>query len=255
MRGLLVLASALLVLAPGCGGGDERAETPATVPTTAGSAVAPPTTPTVVTPTAPAVTTAPTTVAAVCPPVEVPGDATDVTTAEGDFDGDGRADELRGFRAGGAWHLQVELAAGGGDDVAVTPDGPAAVEAIGGFDVNEDGDDEAWARVGSGAYASIFGLFVLQSCELTEVVRGGLPARFPVGASVGNGVGVECAGAGSGDVDLSVFEGTSGDGVTYMVVSTLLHLDDGSLVELTTDVFSTTEADEVFRLDCGSLGP
>lgn len=242
MRRLLSATALLVVLLSGCGDGDGDG---AASTTSAGSAT---------TTSTPATTAATSTTApGVCPGVSVPDAATDLTTAAADFDGDGADDELRAYRFAGAWQLQVSLAAGGGDDIVAEPFGQGTLSPVGGFDVDEDGDDEAWVNVGVGGMSRLVGLFVFDDCTLAPAMLEGEAARFPVGGTFLSGNGVECAGPGSGDVDLTVFAGSSGDGTNYMVESSLLTLEGTTLTEVATDVFGAQAGTSAFTFDCGDL--
>lgn len=189
-----------------------------------------------------------------CPAVSVPGGASDATSVPGDFDGDGSVDDLISYLDGGTWHLQVDLAAGGGDDLEVTPEGPAGVAAMGGVDLDDDGTDEAWARVGVGASVAIVGLFDFDDCELVAVsneIKGEV-ARFTVGGTVNNMSGVRC-GAGPG---LGESSATSTDGESFMIASVSYELAGATLEFVLDDGFEANinEPDfPEFSFDCGGL--
>lgn len=228
------LAVAALVMA-GCGDDDDAAPSTTTEATTT---TAEPTT-----------TTAP---APSCPAVTVPDDAEELTELEGDADGDGGADTLRSYRVGEAWHLQVELAAGGGADLAVPTFG-GGVGLVGGADVDGDGADEVWARTGSGASATIVGLAKLVGCELPRVTFAtGELAELPVGGSVGTTSGVECTADG-----LTAYTATLTEGSTYEVVATTYALEETTLMEQGTDTTTVEATDEEFlrytTFTCGDL--
>lgn len=178
---------ALAVTMLACGGSS---------PTATGVAASTTTTPVVTTAPTPAKTGPSTTVgpAAACPTVPLPGNATYQTTAPGNFDGDGQPDVLRAYQAAGAWHLRAELSAGGQVDVTVANVGAGdAVKAVGGFDIDENIIDEAFATVGSGAYAAIVGIWKAGGpCQLNRLTVNGQPSAFAVGASVGNRSGLRC---------------------------------------------------------------
>lgn len=249
-RRLLICVAALALLAAACGGddGDDSATTTTTGPGAGSSTTQPVTTDPSTSTSDPATPGT----AQACPPVAVPGGATEVMSASGDLDGDGAADDVTSYRHGGAWRLQVSLVVGGAD-LAVDVVGPGALRAVGVADLDEDGTGEVVAVVGAGASAQIVGLFDFADCQLTAITLDGEPARFPVGASAQQASALECAGPGSGDVDLTVFEATSADGTDFMVTSRLLGLDGNQLGELASDVFAATAATLPPPFDCLGL--
>ena len=196
--------------------------------------------------------------APVCPAVSVPEGAEDVTEADGDADGDHEADELRSYRVGEEWHLQVELAADGGADIVIPTFGGAA-GVIGGADVDRDGTDEVWARTGSGASATIVGLARLVDCELVRVTFAtGEPAELPVGGSVGTASGLTCTSDVAPSADLTAFTATYTEGTTYDVVATTYALEGTTLTEQGTSSFTVDSQDEaaftnVTSFSCGDL--
>lgn len=132
---------------------------------------------------------------AACPISPIPTGATDVTgPALGRFDGDGQTDALMAYKSAGVWYLRAELSSGGNVDVAVPNVGVGdTVRPAGGFDIGGNASDEAFATVGSGAYAKIVGVWNSGGfCQLTRFTVNGQPSEFPVGASVGNRVGLSC---------------------------------------------------------------
>lgn len=213
----------------------------------AGSTVAPVTTvppPTTVPPADPA-----------CPLVTVPATAANLTVRTGDFDGDGLSDELRSFFNAGAWRLQVSLAAGGGHTLEVEPEGGAGVTAVGGFDVDEDGAQEAWARVGSGAGNQVVGLFRLERCTLAPVTVDEKGARFSVGGTFDSRAGVECAAPGTPTFDLTTFSGYSEDARVFTVVRTTYRLEGAALTAVGSEVTSDPSNSRIFTFGCGALTP
>lgn len=193
-----------------------------------------------------------TTQAPVCPPVSVPAGAQEVTELDGDADGDGTHDELRTYRVGDEWHLQVELAADGGGDL-VLPSFGGGIGLLGGADVDGDGNDEVWARTGSGASATIVGLARMTGCVLERVVFAtGELAEMPVGGSVGTTSGVECR-----DDTLVTFTATFLEGETYEVVATTFALDGSTLSEQGQETLQVDATDPDFvrytSFSCGNL--
>lgn len=233
--GALALGTAAALLL-GCSGGDDDEVTP----TTAARATT--------TTAAPAVTAGPTTTAAVvptCPPVAVPVEASEVAEADAEVDGDATADVLRTFLVGDVWHLQVAVAAGGGADLELATVDAGGVGLIGGADVDGDGRDEIWARVGSGASATILGLVRYDGCALARVTIAGVPAELPVGGSVGSAAGVECRSP-EVDADLSVFSAMHRDDSAYEVTATQYDLVGTELVPGGSATSSVDASDEAF---------
>ncbi len=232
----------------GCGGssptqiGEGITTTTTTIPVTTTAEVA--TTVAVVTTTvavsttkAPATTvttvTTVTTGGAACPASALPAGATDVTSASGNFDGDGKADTLQAYKVDGAWHLRTQRTAGGNTDAAI-PDVAAtsAVKALGGYNIDANLTDEAFATVGSGAYTTLVGIWQATGCKLTRFTVKGEPATFPVGASVMNRVGLRCVSGtavqgleAQSNSEGTVFTGSIGN---YDVVGTALVLANSS---------------------------
>lgn len=196
------------------------------------------------------------TTAAGCPASALPAGATDVTSAAGSFDGDGKADSLQAYKIAGVWHLRTQLTAGGNTDTAV-PEVAAAetVKALGGFNIDADPVDEVFATVGSGAYATLVGIWQATGCKLTRFTIKAERATFPVGASVRNRAGLRCV-AGTAvqgleaqsNSDGTVFTGSIGN---YDVIGTSLVLANSSPPQ----TFGTSDAAGLAygTLSCGSL--
>ena len=216
-RAAAVLLAAALVVA-GCGGSGDDAPAGAPTTTARGSDETSTTT------TSSTTTTA---AAEACAELPAPVGAEETTTAAVDVDGDGGDDQLVAFRVGEDWHLRVEVAAGGAVDLAMEIRPGDGVEVIGGADVDGDGADELWARVGTGASATIVGLARFEDCAL-DLVRfeDGEPAELPVGGSVGSPAGLSCEGA----PDLTAYAALLGDDDVYDVVVTPYTLSEGVLV-------------------------
>jgi hypothetical protein len=242
-RAAAIAGLALLAAAPaGCGDGDDDRDGDDAASTTSSSA-APSTE-----------TNGPTTTAAPRCPLDPLGDVDGASSADADVDGDGEPDTATAYLAPGAeWRVRVDLAPGGGAERAVAGAGiDDAVAVIGGADVDGDGADELWVQVGSGAAASILGLFRLEGCRLEPVLLDGEPARLPVGASVVNTSGVECRqGA------IYVLSGTSADGEAYDVTEERHELRGAELVRAgTTTAIVEAGSPDFQRLStfrCGGL--
>lgn len=186
-----------------------------------------------------------------CPAAPVPAEATEVSVAAGDFDGDGRPDEVRTYRHIGDYYVQIGLAAGGGDTLRVRPDLQAGLAPIGGFDVDGDGDDEAWVRVSAGGPVRVVGLLAFDACTLAEISVDGAPARFAINRTFLGGSGVECAAAGGAGI--TVFEGSSDDGANFSVQRRTLRLDGAALVQVAQDTSTVDAGTAQFSFNCGSL--
>lgn len=134
------------------------------------------------------------------------------------------------------WLLTVELAAGGGAQEEIPGDGIASVTIIGGHDLDGDGADELWVRVGAGAYATILGLYRLDGCDLERITAGGHPTELPVGSSVGSAIGLECRGT-VPEAVLTTYGGSrrTDDDHTFDMTTTEYALQEGELVVVRED--------------------
>lgn len=152
---------------------------------------------------------------------DIPGSATDITSAPMDVDGDGTPDVLRVYQDAGVWHARVEVGGVALYDAVLTGPGPS-MTAIGGASVDGVPFDEAWVKVGSGSSTDIIGMLVFQDCVLHRVTLEGVPAEFPIGVTTTAADGLGCYGF---DVGIEVFTTTSTDGVTYTGTSTIYTID------------------------------
>lgn len=92
----------------------------------------------------------------------LPGDPPDqLSNASGDFDGNGSNDDLYVWKDGTQWIAHVETDGGFGGEVVLPTSQYDTAEAIGGHDVNGDGVDEVFVKIGAGASTDIIGLFTL----------------------------------------------------------------------------------------------
>jgi hypothetical protein len=241
----IVVLGVVLVLARQ---GDDEQAAPTTSTTTTSSTVASTTSST-------ATASTPTSAASGCNTVGVPDDAADRVDLVGDVDGDDAADQLHSYRLGDVWHLQVELAAGGGADLPIDSFGDA-VRLVGPFDLDGDGADEVWAHTGSGASAEILGIVRFADCALAQVgFAEGSPAELPVGGSVGSAAGVACS-PGDG-ADLVIYAASSADGSSYDLVASSYTLE-GHLLVAAGEERSTVGADSAefaraTSFSCGTL--
>lgn len=200
---LLLLVAALVVSA--CSDGNATATT-ATVPPTSTTISAPPTTSPTTTTTAPTTTVATTTTTSTstttttslptaCPVLDpIPPGSVSFAPVGGDFDGDGATDVLETYATGDQqWRVRITFGDGGGADALIDDaEDFAPPRPIGGYDIDGDGSDEAFLTVGSGASTILIGFFDIADCVAIRITEGGVPAVFPIGASVGNVSGVSC---------------------------------------------------------------
>jgi hypothetical protein len=120
---------------------------------------------------------------------------------------------------------------------AALPDTP-----ISRLDLDDDGVEETWAVVATGASATVYGLFKVDGCELVEVTVGGTPAEFPVGGTVVNQAGLFCTDSGA----VAVATATSEDGVTYSGVRTDYRLEGTALVQQSSAPLELSTGDPSF---------
>ncbi|MGH9086467.1 MAG: hypothetical protein ACRDYW_13545 [Acidimicrobiales bacterium] len=192
-----------------------------------------------------------------CQPARLPDDASDLEEGAGDVDGDGRVDELRSYRTADGWHVQVELASGGGADLSAGLTDAGGFGVIGGADVDGDGADEVWARTGAGASAVIVGLARLDGCSLTRVaLESGEAADFPAGGSVGTAAGLECA-ATDPSAHVTTYTASNTGDTTYTVEVVEHRLDGNVLREVARRTETTEVGDDLFArataFRCGDL--
>lgn len=207
-------------------------------------------------------TTVPTTTTtAACGEIFAGAGNPDQVDATADVDGDGEPDQLHSFGAEEGeprFTLQVVLAAGGGASLDLEGDGVTTVAVLGGADVDGDGGDEIWARVGAGASATIVGLFRFEDCTLAPVTfAAGGNAEFPVGGSVGTTSGLECNSLVDPESDLTVYGASNVAEGEYEVTATKYRLDAGVLTESSSgpEVGSVQDPDfeRIARFHCGDL--
>lgn len=269
----IIAALAVTLLAASCGDDDGDAlDTTATTEaptTTAGPAsttsVAPPestTTSTTIVSTSTTTTSTTTTTTTAAPAAQCPGDgalpadAQYASLAGADVDGDGDVDTLHAYATGdpdtpNQWWLQVSFAGGGGSAYAVDHPGSllSGVRANDGVDLNGDGTEEFFAKIGAGASATVMGIFDVIDCELVHVTLDGSPVELTIGASVGNFSGYECL-----DIDLNgandfllVYSGQRlGDSDDFEVTAIQYSILDGELGLIVADGLGMTEGEPGF---------
>jgi len=220
-----------------------------TVPATT-TTVAPTTTSTATTTIAPTTTIVPTTTIAPTTTTTVPPAGCGVLAALPpgiietaakliDVDADGVADTVRSYAvnaapSAGDWHLRVELAAGGGVDIALAFDpAPAGVTVLGGYYVGSNVDPgpegarpAIFATVGAGASASIIDLYRLVGCSLLPMTGSG----FPVGGGVVHTEHLRCEGVAGTSLLVYVTTEYDDGAAIHEIVQTPYTRTDNSLV-------------------------
>jgi len=126
------------------------------------------------------------------------------TSAGGDFDGNGTADTLHVWNDGFDWYAHIETDGGFGAQTVLPTHPLDLAKAVGGYDINGDGLDEAFLVVGTGASTQVVGLYTLYqpdpdeipffTCGLEpiEFSPSGAEASFVIGGSVMHGDGLQC---------------------------------------------------------------
>ena len=141
----------------------------------------------------------------------------DETSAPGDFDGDGIDDMLYVWKDGTDWLAQIQTDAGFGARTVLPTDEWIPARAIGGYDVNGDGIDEAFLVVDAGASSDVVGLYTLHqpdpdeiplyTCGLEEVVS----AAWVIDAGLLTQTGLQCR----GHHNLRDYYQVTADGINY----------------------------------------
>ncbi len=196
-------------------------------------------------------TTVPPTVFPVAPPL--PAGTVTFATVGGDFDGDGNEDGMLTYQAGvDDWRLRIVFADGGGaDSPVVEGEDFAPPRPIGGFDIDGDGAEEVFVTVGSGASTVLVGFYDVAACVATRITEGGVPAAFPVGASIGNSSGIYCDGAGSVERNFAQYvadDEYEGGFAPYLLEGPVLTAFPGDGAG-----FDAAGAFDLAILDCGDL--
>jgi hypothetical protein len=272
-RGVRGAASVLLLLVaiPACGDGKPKSTASATSGLDLNSTIP------ITTGPAPSTSTTTTTAPSACTAGPRPAGAVRVTSAPGDFNGDGTPDTLVVYGTGtddapAPYMVRVELGDGGGSvetpivDAATDPN--QNVKALGGADISttsggsDDGSGvEAFVAVGSGASTFLVGFYQLGACELVRLAGAGgsTPAELPVGGTVTHLSGVRCD-AGSSGTRLVQVAAESTDGVTYATTEQTFDVTDAKLVPAGPPVAGTRggtdpELSRFSGLDCAGVSP
>ncbi len=169
--------------------------------------------------------------------------------AGGDVNGDGDVDTIHTYSIGdpslaGAWWLQISFANGGGASQQLLDPGTslAGARPFDGFDINGNGKDEFFARIGAGASTSEFGLFEAIDCAIHRITLDGQPSVFTAGASVNFVSGFECV-----DIDAN---GAN----DFLIVYTGSRLGDTDEFEITAAQYSVLDGQASFMLADGIGG-
>lgn len=199
-------------------GGDDEAATTSTTATTSST--------TTTSTSAPDAVTTTTAAPVVCPPAAPGTPVGEPSTIDADVDGDGTPEVVSAFLDDlGAWRLRVARPDGNVVDEPLTTAAADVARVESATDVDGNGAAELWAQVGTGASATIVGVFVVEGCDVLPVQLDGRPAEFAVGGTVTLLQGVACQG--STVVHLGA---TSDDGVTYTTLDLTYELRGAELV-------------------------
>lgn len=135
----------------------------------------------------------------------------------GDFDGDGLQDALYVWKDGSDWIAHIETDAGFGAQTVLPTHESIPARAIGGYDVDGDGIDEAFLVVDAGASTEVVGLYTLYqpdpdeiplyTCGLEEVAM----ATWVIDAGLLTQTGLQCRGHNY----LRVYYQETADGTNY----------------------------------------
>ncbi len=184
----------------------------------------------------------------------LPDQAANNSLAAADTNGDGMADTLHSYTIGdpaavGAWWLQVSFADGGGTTLQIMDPftGAGGARVYDGSDLNGDGKDEFFAKVGAGASVSILGLFEVVDCTLRRVTIDGQPSEFAIGSSVNFVAGLDCPDAGGANDSIVVYTGQRlGETTEFEITAAQYALEDGALELILADGIGADQNDADF---------
>lgn len=171
-----------------------------------------------------------------CEAPQRPTGAVRITEGSGDVDGDGRPDAIVVYADGtaaspGPWHVLVTLGGARGRIAATITDAVPGdpgqrIGLLGASAITPGARQAVFASVGSGASATIVGLFAATGCTLSRLALapGGGPAQLPIGGAVTHLNGLRCR-----EQRLEKMSATSTDGVTYSTSIQRLALVEGTL--------------------------
>lgn len=128
-----------------------------------------------------------------CPEVPMPDDVATTAPAGFDGDGDGDDDTLTTFQEEDQWWAGVEWAAGGSGLIMLDEAESMGAKAIGGYDLDGDGVDEAFIALGGPASGVRVQVFHQDGCGLKPVLfQNDKPFTFPVTGTAGTFTAAEC---------------------------------------------------------------
>ncbi len=205
-----------------------------------------------------------------CPPAgpSLPARSGCATSAAGDFDGDGEDDHASVYATVDdglmpqSWRLRVLLDSGERIDRAVDAGTRFSYpRALGGADVQGDGADELFVKVGDQLYHSgatrVLNMYVLDGDEVVPVTRGGVPLAIRVGGIWRFAEGAECR---RGRLALLRTESRNTSNTRWWYSERYYALEDSRarIVERREDVFEIPQyydplLDPFFELNCGDL--
>ena len=190
------------------------------------------------------------------------------TSVAGDFDGDGEADrasvyaEVDDDLVPQSWRLRVAMDSGERIDRALRRGSRFSYpRVVGAADVQGDGLDELFVKVGDQLYHSgatrVLNVFVFEGDDMVTVTRGGAPLVLRVGGIWRFAEGAECR---RGRLALLRVETMNTSNTKWALSERYYVLEDSRarLVERREDVFRIPQyydpaLDRFFELNCGDL--
>jgi hypothetical protein len=185
------------------------------------------------------------------------------TQGRADVDGDGTSDSVTVYGTGtdaapGPWYVAVDVAGAIGRRQVVIADADPddANQNILYLGVAEAGGEPVvFAVVGTGASATIVGLFQLVGCDLVRVqTETKSLVTFTVGGTVTHLNGARCRGG----ADLELLQALSDDGTTYTGSSTVAVVAGGTFTAAPPTTVASIPSDELSAyggLDCPGVEP
>lgn len=173
-----------------------------------------------------------------------------VPAAQGDVDGDGRADEI----AVGE-ELVVRLSGSGGTAVTSAFETDTRPVPSGAEDVDRDGRAEVFLRTGQGASTTFLTPFRYDGRRFGPLLLDGEQAQLGIGGSATHGDGFSCTEAGT----LVVRSARSDDGQAFTVTETTYRVDGHRLVQTRRTTAQAQGMDDprvgaAYLADCRSVG-
>lgn len=192
-----------------------------------------------------------------CPEVPLPDDLESTATVAFDGDGDGEPDTLTTFQAEGKWWIGVEWAAGGSGWIPIDGDVTMGATALGGYDIDGDGTDEAFITLGGPAAGVMVHVYQQDVCGLKPTkFDNGEPFSFPVTATVGTFSSARCGEISDITLKRGVLPDPDGPGtIALEQVSYSFDRDSATMrgEEATNDDISGVDVAELMGLRCGDL--